>query len=124
MKRIFFYVLFICAFGISYGQNFANQADSLMNKGLLVPALEKYSIALAKNPTPEISYKIASAYALLWTAQARDSAFSYLNHALKSDKKNLKYIYFLCFVKLDNIHSYFSLFKFTIVKLFNKFINF
>ncbi|MEH6537371.1 MAG: DUF6624 domain-containing protein [Psychroserpens sp.] len=92
MKSIFFCSLFMCAFGIGNGQNFANQGDSLMNKGLLVPALEKYSIALAQNPFPEISYKIASAYALLWTAQARDSAFSYLNQALKNDS-TLKALY-------------------------------
>jgi hypothetical protein len=92
MKRIFFCILFIYAFGISYGQNPVKQGDSLMNKGLLISAVEKYSTAFAQNPSPETSYKIASAYALLWTAQARDSAFSYLNHALKNDS-TLKALY-------------------------------
>lgn len=92
MKRIFICSLFMFAIGISYGQNYVNQGDSLKNEGLLMPALEKYGMAFAQNQSAETSYKIASAYALLWTAQARDSAFSYLNHALKNDS-TLKALY-------------------------------
>ena len=68
MKRIFICSLFICALGISYGQDSTGQGDSLKYEGLLVPALEKYSMAFAQNPSPEISYKLASTYALLWTS--------------------------------------------------------
>lgn len=85
MIRIFIFSLFICAYGTSYCQNFTEQGDSLKKKGLLVPALEKYSKAFSKNPSPKISYKIASAYALLSTSQMRDSAFSNLNYALKNN---------------------------------------
>ena len=85
MKRIFLCCLFIGVIKISYGQDFNREADSLKNEGLLMPALEKYYKALAQNTSTEISYKIASTYALLWTAQARDSAFIYLNFTLKKD---------------------------------------
>lgn len=92
MKRIFICSLFMFSIGISYGQNYVNQGDSLKNGGLLMSALEKYGMAFAQNQSAETSYKIASAYALLWTAQARDSAFSSLNHALKNDS-TLKALY-------------------------------
>ncbi len=85
MKRIFICCLFIGIFGISYGQDIISQADSLKNPGLLVPALEKYSIAFAQNPSPENSYQMASVCALLWTSTMRDTAFYFLNCALQND---------------------------------------
>ena len=85
MKRIFIGSLFICTLGISYGQDSTGQGDSLKYEGLLVPALEKYSLAFTQNPSPEISYKLASTSALLWTSHMRDTAFYFLNHALQND---------------------------------------
>ncbi len=85
MKRIFICSLFIGFFGKSNGQNFSQQADSLQHEGLLIPALQKQYAALEQNPSTETHYKIASIYALLWTAQARDSAFVHLNFALKNN---------------------------------------
>lgn len=85
MKKIFICSLFIGIFGTSYGQDFTRQADSLKNEGLLMPALKNYYASLAQNSSTETHYKMATTYALLWTAQARDSAFVYLNYALKKD---------------------------------------
>ncbi|GGK38684.1 MULTISPECIES: DUF6624 domain-containing protein [Flavobacteriaceae] len=99
MKKIFICSLFIGIFGISYGQEFTQQADSLKNEGLLMPALQKQYAALAQNTSTETYYKMASIYALLWTAQARDSAFVYLNNALKKDA-TLKVLYDPSFLSL------------------------
>ncbi len=99
MKKIFLCILFIYAFKISYGQDMAKQGDSLVNKGRLILAVEKYSIAFSQKPSPKTSYKLASTYALLWTAQARDSAFGHLNHALKKDS-TLKVLYDPFFLSL------------------------
>lgn len=85
MKKIFTCILFIAIVKISYGQSNLQLADSLKKEGLLMPALEKYYKALAQNTSTKTSYKIASTYALLWTAQARDSAFIHLDKALKND---------------------------------------
>jgi len=92
MKIIFICSLFFGIFGISYGQDFTRQADSLKNEGLLMPSLQMHYEALAQNSSTETHYKMASIYALLWTAQARDSAFVYLNYALKNDS-TLKVLY-------------------------------
>ena len=99
MKNLFICSLFIGIFGISYGQDFTRQADSLKNEGLLMPALQKHYAALAENKSIETKYKMASVYALLWTSQARDSAFVYLNHALKKDS-TLKVLYDPTFLSL------------------------
>jgi rubrerythrin len=99
MKKIFIYSLFIGIFGISYGQDFTRQADSLKNEGLLMPALQKHYAALAQNSSTETYYEMASIYALLWTAQARDSAFVYLNYALKKDL-TIKVLYDPSFLSL------------------------
>ncbi len=77
--------LFIGIFGISCGQDYTRQADSLKNEELLTPALKKYYAGLTQNSSTKIHYEIASIYALLWTAQARDSAFVHLDYALKND---------------------------------------
>jgi len=73
-------------------QNTIQQADSLQRAGQLVPALQVYSSNYNKNPSTELSYKIASSYALLWTKQMRDSAFKHLNKALYNNNE-LKAIY-------------------------------
>ena len=85
MKQLFFSSLFLLIFWVAGGQNLVSQADSLKNEGLLVPALERYGAAFARNPTPEISYQIATTCALLWTSQMRDTAFFFLNYALEND---------------------------------------
>jgi hypothetical protein len=85
MKRILIYGLLLGTLAMANGQDLTYQADSLREIGLLVPALEKYGIAFAQNSTPEISYQLASVCALLWTSQMRDTAFYFLNEALKND---------------------------------------
>lgn len=50
-----------------------------------MPALMKYAEAMAQNPSAEISYKIASTSALLWTSHMRDTSFYFLNFALAND---------------------------------------
>ncbi len=79
---IFFFIYFT---GSTFAQNYAEEADSLRNEGLLMPALEKYAHSFSVNPSPEISYRISSTCALLWTKAMRDTAFRYLNYALKED---------------------------------------
>ena len=85
MKRLLVFSLFVCTLGIVSGQDLIGQADSLKKEGFLVPALEKYGTAFAQNPSPEISYQLASTCALLWTSQMRDTAFYFLNYALQND---------------------------------------
>lgn len=99
MKRLFFCSLFLIAFGIASGQDFIQQADSLKNEGLLMPALEKYGAAFAQNPSPETSYQLASTCALLWTSQMRDTAFYFLNYALQNDS-TLEVLYEPSFLSL------------------------
>ncbi len=82
------YCCFVILVSICYSlsaQNPEKQADSLKNVGLLMPALEKYGLALSKAPSSEVSYKIASTCALLWTKTMRDTAFYFLNYALQTD---------------------------------------
>ena len=70
---------------VSFGQENINKGDSLKNQGLLMPALMEYATAMAQNPTKEISYKLASTTALLWTSQMQDTSFYFLNFALQND---------------------------------------
>lgn len=99
LKKIFICSLILGIFGISYSQDFAPQADSLKNEGLLMPALQMQYAALEKNPSKETHYKLASIYALLWTTQARDSAFVHLNFAVKNDS-TLEVLYNPTFLSL------------------------
>lgn len=85
MKKLFICIIFSVLFGVSYGQNLISQADSLKKEGLLMPALEKYGMAFFQQPSPEISFQLASPCALLWTSQMRDTAFFFLNLALQDD---------------------------------------
>lgn len=85
MKRLLINTLLVFTFGITFGQNLVQQADSLKSEGLLVPALQKYGAAFAQNKSPEIAYQLASTCALLWTEQMRDTAFFFLNYALQND---------------------------------------
>ena len=69
----------------SFSQGNLDKADSLRNEGLLVPALMIYAASIQQNPNEDLSYKIASTSALLWTTQMRDTSFYFLNHALSQD---------------------------------------
>ncbi|MDQ1771610.1 hypothetical protein GQR60_19605 [Labilibaculum sp. A4] len=85
MKKTITFCLIIVLFQTSYGQDHITKGDSLKNIGLLMPALMEYGGAMMQNPSAEISYKLASTSALLWTSNMRDTAFYFLNHALQDD---------------------------------------
>jgi len=92
MKKIITLCWSIAFFQVAMGQNMVKEADSLKNQGLLMPALIKYATTFAQNGSEEVSYKIASTAALLWTSQMRDTAFYFLNYAVKKDS-TLKALY-------------------------------
>ena len=77
--------IFLLFFQTTFGQVDLDTADSLKDQGLLMPALMKYADAMAQNPSADISYKIASTSALLWTSHMRDTSFYFLNFALAND---------------------------------------
>ncbi|WP_461632201.1 DUF6624 domain-containing protein [Labilibaculum euxinus] len=85
MKKTITFCLILVLFQTSYGQDHITKGDSLKNIGLLMPAIMEYGGAMMQNPTVEISYKLASTSALLWTSHMRDTAFYFLNHALQDD---------------------------------------
>ncbi len=85
MKKTVISILCFALFKVAFGQDIVKEADSLRNLGLLVPALEKYSAALSQNASDELYYKLASATALLWTTQMRDTSFYFLHLALPND---------------------------------------
>ncbi|MBW3546478.1 MAG: hypothetical protein KY428_12925, partial [Bacteroidetes bacterium] len=85
MKFILTFGFSLYAIATAFGQDFIGEADSLKSQGLLMPALERYGMAFSQNPSPEMSYEIASTCALLWTTQMRDTAFFFLNIALQQD---------------------------------------
>jgi hypothetical protein len=86
MKKIItLSLLSIACFQFASGQGNINEADSLKNQGLLMPALMKYGEAMMQQPSEEISYKIATTTALLWSRPMRDTSFYFLNYALQED---------------------------------------
>lgn len=101
MKKIITLTLSIVFFQVAFGQDTMQEADSLKNEGLLMPALIKYATAFAQNGSDELSYKIASTSALLWTSQMRDTAFYFLNYAVRKDS-TLKVLYDPQFLSLIN----------------------
>jgi len=101
MKKIITLTLSIVVFQVAFGQDTRQEADSLKNEGLLMPALIKYATAFAQNGSDELSYKIASTSALLWTSQMRDTAFYFLNYAVRKDS-TLKVLYDPQFLSLIN----------------------
>lgn len=101
MKKIITLTLSIVVFQVAFGQDTRQEADSLKNEGLLMPALIKYATAFAQNGSDELSYKIASTSALLWTSQMRDTAFYFLNYAVRKDS-TLKVLYEPQFLSLIN----------------------
>ena len=92
MKGIISFYFLILVSQISIGQNTVKEADSLKSEGLLMPALIKYATTFAQNGSEEVSYKIASTSALLWTSKMRDTSFFFLNYAVKKDS-TLKALY-------------------------------
>ncbi|MDN3643059.1 hypothetical protein QWY87_10125 [Lutimonas halocynthiae] len=101
MKKIITLCWSIAFFQFAIGQNMVKEADSLKDQGLLMPALIKYATTFAQNGSEEVSYKIASTAALLWTSQMRDTAFYFLNYAVQKDS-TLKALYEPQFLSLVN----------------------
>lgn len=85
MKKLVLCGMIICTLGLAKGQDFIARANSLKDRGLLMPALEGYGMAFMQNPSPEHAYRVATTSALLWTSVMRDTAFYFLNVALESD---------------------------------------
>ena len=92
MKRSITILFAFAFFQVSFGQDHNKEADSLKSQGLLMPALMKYGAGFAQIGSEEISYKIASTTALLWTTQMRDTSFYFLNYAVRKDS-TLKPLY-------------------------------
>lgn len=101
MKKIITFCLSIAFIQVTLGQTTIREADSLKNQGILMPALIKYATSFAQNGSDELSYKIASTSALLWTSQMRDTAFYFLNYAVRKDS-TLKALYDPQFLSLIN----------------------
>lgn len=85
MKKLVFVTMIMCTLGAVRGQDFIARADSLKEKGLLMPALEQYGMAFMQDPSPEHAYLLATTSALLWTSVMRDTAFYFLHYALRND---------------------------------------
>jgi len=85
MKLTLALYILLLSFQAVSGQGTVNKADSLKEQGLLMPALMEYAQLMSQNPSSELSYKIASTSALLWTSAMRDTSIIYLNIALQND---------------------------------------
>ncbi|MBT8244906.1 DUF6624 domain-containing protein [Winogradskyella sp.] len=85
MKKIIIQIIVLTTVSVVYSQDITKQIDSLKNEGLLMAALQQQYKLLAEKPSEDLHYDIASTYALLWSSQARDSAFVHLHKALKND---------------------------------------
>ncbi|WKK65701.1 DUF6624 domain-containing protein [Lutimonas zeaxanthinifaciens] len=92
MKSIITFYLLIALIQVTSGQGILKEGDSLKDEGLLMPALMKYASTFVQTGSEEASYKIASTSALLWTTKMRDTAFYFLNYAVKKDS-TLKPLY-------------------------------
>lgn len=92
MKSIITFYLLIALIQVASGQGTLKEGDSLKDEGLLMPALMKYASTFVQTGSEEASYKIASTSALLWTTKMRDTAFYFLNYAVKKDS-TLKPLY-------------------------------
>lgn len=85
MTRIITFLVVMVCWNVTLGQNFISKGDSLKKEGLLMPALMEYAQAMQQNPGSQVSYKIASTTALMWTSVMRDTSFYFLNLALQND---------------------------------------
>lgn len=92
MKSIITFYLLIALIQVTSGQGILKEGDSLKDEGLLMPALMKYASTFVQTGSEEVAYKIASTSALLWTTKMRDTAFYFLNYAVKKDS-TLKPLY-------------------------------
>lgn len=92
MKKLIYCILILGAFGSVRGQNHIHMADSLKERGYLVPALEQYGTAFMQDPTQEIAYQLATTTALLWTSDMRDTSYYFLRYAIEKDS-SLKALY-------------------------------
>ncbi|MGI9530973.1 DUF6624 domain-containing protein [Lutimonas sp.] len=101
MKKIMTCCIAVIMLQTTFGQQLEKEADSLKEQGLLMPALMKYGSSFMQNGSEEISYKIASTAALLWTSKMRDTAFYFLNYAVRKDS-TLKPLYDPQFLSLIN----------------------
>ena len=85
MKKTTTLSISLVLFQMAFAQVDLSKADSLKNKGLLMPALMEYAEIMMQDPSREVSYQLASTSALLWTTQMRDTAFYFLNYSLQKD---------------------------------------
>lgn len=85
MKRLIIIIFCMYTSAAAFGQDYIKEADSLKKEGYLMPALQNYGMAMVQSPTEEVAYNIASTCALLWTTQMRDTAFYFLNYAIRTD---------------------------------------
>lgn len=85
MKKIITLFFTLVMMQATFGQNNISIGDSLKNQGFLMPALMKYGEAMTQNFSSEISYRIASTTALMWTSTMRDTSFYFLKFALQYD---------------------------------------
>ncbi len=83
MKAFFLALIFSCTFSVGYSQNALSNPKQLRKEGKLEAAIEAYKITYAKNPENwKNTYNLACTYALTFQ---KDSAFYYLEKALKND---------------------------------------
>jgi hypothetical protein len=83
MKRFIFIVFFVLLSNICSAQNFVSEGDKLRQGGNLKEAIEAYKTDFHKSSKNwKNTYNLACAYALTFQ---KDSAYHYLNIALKDD---------------------------------------
>jgi hypothetical protein len=85
MKKLVLLGLALLVSSPVVGQNHIQKGDSLKQLGYLMPALQEYAAAMDQQPSAEISYTLGATSALLWTSQMRDTAFYFLDIALRND---------------------------------------
>jgi len=85
MKKILLIAILFTGTLFSFSQEITSKGDSLKNEGLLMPAIIEYGKTMVQQPSSDISYKIASTAALMWTSSMRDTAFYFLDVALRED---------------------------------------
>ncbi len=85
MKKLV--ILLLCSFTAMHAsaQEGHVKGDSLKQAGLLAPALAAYASEYALHPSADLSYKLATTTALLWTSTMRDTSFYFLDVALRED---------------------------------------
>jgi hypothetical protein len=83
MKHFLKIFILVCVNHVCFSQTSASKADTLRQEGKLEAAITAYKEAYNKSPKNwKNTYNLASAYALIYQ---KDSAYQYLNIALKND---------------------------------------